>query len=96
MNVSPMKVLKARALWSVDGIIFAVELLSATGIFAATVLLVILLYHRPAEGALWLALPISLTLLVGSGYKARLDWKRIGDTGKYGESEAQTDGTPAS
>jgi len=96
MNVSSMKVPNARDLWSIDGIILAVELFGVIGVLAATVLLVILLYYNPAAGALWLALPISLALLVGSGYKARLDWKRIGDGNGRGESETQTEGNPAS
>lgn len=96
MNVSPTKVPDARALWSADGIILAVEFFGVIGVFAATVLLVILLYYNPAAGTLWLALPISLALLVGSGYKVRLGWKRIGDAGRDGEPETQTDGSPAS
>ena len=94
MNASPMKVPKARAVWSVNGIILAVEFFGVIGVFAATILLVILLYYNPAAGALWLALPISLVLLVGSGYKVRLDCKRIGYAGRDGESETQTDGSP--
>ena len=93
MNVSPMKVPSARDLWSFDGIILAVEFFGVIGVFAATILLVILLYYNPSAGALWLALPISLALLVGSGYKLRLDWRRIGDAS--GELETQADGSPA-
>ncbi len=96
MNVSPIKVPNARALRSVDGIIIAVEIFSLIGVFAATALLAFLLYDNPAAGALWLASPLCLALLIGSAYKVHLDWKRIGDAGSDGEPETQTDGSPAS
>lgn len=96
MNVSPMKVLSPRTLCSADGIILAVELFGVIGAFAATALLVVLLYLNPSAGTLWLALPISLALLIGSIYKARLDWKRTADVGRDGESGPQTEGSPAS
>ena len=95
MKVIPVKVPNARSLWSVDGMVLAIELFSVIGVFAATVLLIFLLYYNPASGALWLALPLCLALLVGSGLKVRLDWQHLGVSGKDGESETRPRGNPA-
>ena len=80
MKVTPVKVPNPRSLWSVDGIVFIIELFGVIGVIAATVLLIILLYYYPTAGALWLALPLCLALLAGSAWRLRVDWRGITHT----------------
>lgn len=94
MKVIPMRVPTARALWSADGIILAVELLGVIGVFAATVLFIILLCYSPASGVLWLGLPLCLALLAGSALRVRFDWQRINADSRDGEPETRPDGSP--
>ena len=95
MKVFPVKARNVSALWSVYGIILAIEFLGVIGVLAATVLLIFLLYYSPSSGALWLGLPLCLGLLAGSGLKVRLDWQRINAARRNGEPETRPDGNPA-
>lgn len=94
MKVIPMRVPTAQALWSVDGIILAIELLAVIGVFAATVLFIILLCYSPASGVLWLGLPLCLALLAGSALRVHFDWQRINADRRDGETETRSDGSP--
>ena len=96
MNVSPMKGPTVRSLWSVDGIILAVDFFGVISVFAATVLLVILLYYHPASGALWLALPLCLAIQAMSVLRVRFDWQRISNASSDSESENRPSGNLAS
>ena len=96
MKVIPVKVPNARSLWSVDGMVLAIELFSVIGVFAATILLIFLLYYNPASGALWLALPLCLALLAVSMLRVRFDWQRIDNASSDNESENRPSGNLAS